>query len=41
MQYLNEDLSDKQNIDKLKRFLRQKDISESAILKLKFKKMAA
>lgn len=37
----NEDLSDKQNIDKLKRFLRQKDISESAILKLKFKKMAA
>lgn len=37
----NEDLSDKQNIDKLKRFLRQKGISESAILKLKFKKMAA
>lgn len=37
----DEDLSDKQNIDKLKRFLRQKGISEPAILKLRFKKMTA
>lgn len=37
----NEGLSDKQNIDKLKRLLRQKGISEPAILKLRFKKMTA
>lgn len=37
----DEDLSDKQNIDKLKRLLRQKGIPESAILKLRFKKMTA
>lgn len=37
----DEDLSDKQNIDKLKRFLRQKGVPESTILKLKFKKASA
>ena len=37
----DEDLSDKQNIDKLKRFLRQKGVPESAILKLKFKRASA
>lgn len=37
----NENLSAKENIEKLKKILRQKDISETAILKLKFKKIAA
>lgn len=37
----DEDASDKQNVDKLKRLLRQKGVSETSLMDLRFKKMSA